>query len=452
MHPPPPSPADHPPAGLGPSRINPRVRDPGRFSVFRLLLPLLLGCVLLGVGAAAAGDGETLGQRDLSTAAATLTSSAAALAPSAPDAGQVPAPPGAVQAKWRIGYVETKPFVNYASSLAYIVYGLQDLGLISGLEDMPYQPEQVETDGLWAWLASRDLGPRIEFVADAYYSFKGLKGSEIPAAAEPIARRLREQRDLDLVIVMGTDAGKAMAKADHQTPVLIFSTSDAIKAGIINSLQDTGKDHVWAHMDPNRYRRQVEIFYDIFRFQLLGIAYEDSPGGRTFAAVEDVEAVARDRDFTIVREIVSQPGQDKEAFYDALLAANRRLADRVDAVYFGLFIGIDPNRIPEMLAPFVERRIPVFGQQGPEDVRHGALISVGRGNFRAVGRFGAATILKVLQGAKPRDLELVYQNSPNIVLNLEVARKIGYRPKFEILLVADEIFRRVEGRTPAEAD
>jgi ABC-type uncharacterized transport system substrate-binding protein len=249
---------------------------------------------------------------------------------------------------------------------------------------------------------------------------------------------------------MGTEAGKTLATGAHQTPVMVFSTSNAIQAGIIQSVEAAVQGHVWAHLDPGRYRRQIEVFHDLFRFKELGIAYEDSRSGRTFAAIDDIEAVARERGFGVAREFVQQPGQGSlEPFYRSLVAAHRRLAVRVDAAYFGLFIGIQPERIQDVLAPFVERKIPVFSQQAP-DVRHGALMSVGRADFKGIGRFGAGAITRILEGTPMRKVGQVFESSPNIILNLEVARAIGYRPSFEILLAADRIFQHTEPRGSTE--
>lgn len=395
------------------------------------------------------------GRRPLDCAAIVQEATAAAepirTASSGEHSGPPPPAPARATRGWRIGYIETKPFSNYAATLANIVYALRDTGIISEIDGLPYRPDQIDTRGIWDWLARHDLGPQIEFVADAYYSYQGLKGAEIDQAAESIVRRLRETQDIDLMIAMGTEAGKTMATGAHTTPVLVFSTSNAVQAGIIQSVEDPGKDNVWAHVDPYRYRRQLEIFHDIFHFKRLGIAYEDSQSGRTFAAVADVEAVAQGRGFEIVRERVKQPSPDHgEAFYAALIAANRRLADQVDAVYFGLFIGMQPTRLAEVLAPFVERKVPVFAQQAPDGVRYGALVSVARANFQGIGRFGAGAIAKVMQGTKPRHIGQVYENSANILLNLQVAREIDYRPSFEILLVADEVFQQVERGRPTD--
>jgi hypothetical protein len=50
----------------------------------------------------------------------------------------------------------------------------------------------------------------------------------------------------------------------------------------------------------------------------------------------------------------------------------------------------------------------------------------------------------VFHGIKPRKLPQVFESTPRIILNLEVAKKIAYKPSFDILDVADEIDRRIE--------
>jgi len=64
---------------------------------------------------------------------------------------------------------------------------------------------------------------------------------------------------------------------------MVFSTSNAVQVGIVNSNDYSGRDQVWAHMDPDRYRQQIEVFHDIFAFKKLGMVYEDSVSGRALA-------------------------------------------------------------------------------------------------------------------------------------------------------------------------
>src|SRR5690606_38633895 len=114
------------------------------------------------------------------------------------------------------------------------------------------------------------------------------------------------------------------------------------------------------------------------------------------------------------------------------------LASQVDAMFITLGPW-DVKKLPELLQPFKDKKIPVFSQLGPEEVEYGALLSLSRSNFDGLGMFGADTIAKVLNGSSPRELPQVYGDTPRIVINLEVADQIGYQIPFEILLASDDI-------------
>ena len=347
--------------------------------------------------------------------------------------------------KWRIGYAETDPYGNFAGTLHGLVLGLERLGWISGIEGLPYTPGQDDSTEMWRWLSSRDVGAYIEFVADAHYSFA--RNEE--QVEHNIVSRLGGDSDIDLMLVMGTLAGTKVATTRHQVPTLVFSSSNAVRSGIIQSSEDSGYDHIWAHMDPDRYVRQVDVFHDIFEFKKLGIVYENSELGRVYAAVDDVQAFADQRGVELISRYVDEPKTDEQfdRYYEQLTAAYSELAGQVDAMYVTLGLW-DLQRLPELLKPFHDKGIPVFSQLGPEEVAYGALLSLGRPNFEGTGRFGADTIARVLSGTSPRELEQVYGETPSIVVNLEVADLIGYRIPFDILLVADEIVAAVNRGEP----
>lgn len=359
--------------------------------------------------------------------------------------GEVSAPPAQKQGKkWRIGYCESTRFVNYAEHLYALVRGLTALGWLQGTEPLPYTPGQEDTRAMWAWLASHDLGPHIEFAATAYYSYNGTDQAAQKRKTDEITRRLNQKKDIDLMIVMGTVAGKLVANDRHNVPVMVFSTSNAVAAGIVKAVEKSGRDHVWAHMYPSRFRRQIEVFHDTFAFRRLGMVYEDSPSGRALAALNDAEALARERKFKIIRAFVKDNQQDRNRFFNELLAAHRRLAGEVDAIYMTIYPGSRKfDMLPALMEPFYAKKIPVFTQLKGE-VQYGALMSVADADFMGIGLFGAEAITSVLKGNSTSTLPQRYESTPYIVLNLEAARKIGYRPPFDILLVADRIYRTIE--------
>ena len=344
---------------------------------------------------------------------------------------------------WRIGYCESGEFVNYASTLYALANGLAELGWLK-TEGLPYNQGQKEARLMWNWLAMYSGGNYIEFVPDAYYSLENMNAAESGETAQQIIQRLNERQDIDIVLVMGTKAGQLLASG-HNVPMLVFSASNAVESGIIKSSSDSGRDNLWAHVEPMRYQRQIEIFHDLFNFKKLGMVYDDSPEGRVYAALDDVKKVGAERGFTITSVFVKDKQNNREMHRQQMLMAYHELANAgVDAVYCSLYIDRDVRELSELFSPLYEKKIPIFAQMGAAEVRHGALLSVYRADFVGFGKFSAHTIAQVFHGEKPRNLLQVFENTPSIVLNLEVAEKVDFNPPFEVFLVTDEIYTKIE--------
>lgn len=343
--------------------------------------------------------------------------------------------------KWRIGYYEGGPFVNYQLNFIATIKGLMKLGWIETTEIPPQKDKQ--TTELWNWLSTRAKSKYIEFVKDAHYSANwDRKGFREKIAAEIISR-LNQKKDIDLIIAMGTWAGKDLANSSHKVPTMVMSVSDALASGIIKSVEDSGFDHVHARVDPLRYERQVQIFHDVIQFQKLGMAYENTVNGRSYAAIDKVEKIAKERGFEIVscHTVLSS----QETAEETVKKCFRELGDKkVDAIYATLQIGINKETLPELVKIANSYKIPTFSQRGSGEVKNGFLLSLSMAGFRYVGEFYAETMAKIFNGAKPRQLEQIFQDPPKIAINLKTAQIIGYDPPMEVLGLADETYQEIE--------
>lgn len=65
---------------------------------------------------------------------------------------------------------------------------------------------------------------------------------------------------------MGTWAGRDLATDEHNVATMVTSTSDPVSAGIVKIASDSGRDHVWARTNPDRYKQRVRMFHRIFGF------------------------------------------------------------------------------------------------------------------------------------------------------------------------------------------
>jgi ABC-type uncharacterized transport system substrate-binding protein len=342
--------------------------------------------------------------------------------------------------KWRIGYLEGGPYINYPLNLKALVFALADLGWVEKVDNIP-QGDESDTSSMWRWISKHIKSKYITFVADAYWSSNWDNKKLRLQNQRSVVKRLNTQKDIDLMLAMGTLAGQDLANNQHHVPTIVISSSDPVGSKIIKSAQDSGFDHVNARVDPTRYERQIRIFHDIIGFTRLGIVYEtDTVEGKAYAAISDVQKVAKERHFEIVSCHAPFSNVTKEEAFQAVLQCHRELAPKIDAFYLTVHRGIDLHRMSELLAPFNEYKVPTFSQNGSQEVQQGVLLSIARAGFKYIARFHAQTIAKIFNGAKPRDLDQVFQDPPRIAINTQTARTIGYDPPVEILNMADEVY------------
>ena len=344
--------------------------------------------------------------------------------------------------RWRLGYLEGGPYFEYQLTLRAMVLSMAKLGWMVE-KSLPLSDNKEDTRELWEWLAQNAESRYIEFVGDAYWSANWDEPLRT-STQERVLRRLNEKKDIDLMIAMGTWAGLDLANDRHSVSTLVMASTDPIRAGIIKSARDSGYQHLHARVDPTRYERQVRIFHDLIGFKRLGIAYEDTVAGRSYSAVKDVEKVAAERGFKIIRCHSIAHVSDTQIAYDSLVECHKKLAPGIAAMYLTIQRGLDLRNLHRLMAPLNKYGIPTFSQFGSEEVKHGVLMSIAQAGFKYVGEFYAQTIAKVLNGAKPRDLSQVFEDPPKIALNLEEARIIQWDPPMDVLSAADEIYERIE--------
>lgn len=344
---------------------------------------------------------------------------------------------------WRTAYVEAGPFTDYQQVLRGLALGLQRLGLVeNGNVPLPQQSE--EAADMWAWLARNAGGSSIRFLEDGFYS-AGWDAATARAQRESLLDRIRRKKDVDLLLVFGTSAGQGLAAADMDVPAVMLSVTNAVEAGIIASVEDSGKDNIVAPIEPDRFKRQVMLFHDIFRFKKLGIAYEDTPAGRGSIALGEIESAVREVDVELVRCNDVFDIDDTLSAVQRLQACHARLAEQgVDAVYLTYNRGMQLDRLAEVLSPLSARRIPTFSQTGASEVAHGALLSISQVNLEEEGMFGAEIVAEILKGALPRSLSPVFESPVSLALNLRMATLVGWNPPLEILAAVDEFHQDMD--------
>lgn len=342
--------------------------------------------------------------------------------------------------KWRIAYYEGGEYIDYQLWLTATVRGMMKLGWIETSE-LPKQSGE-ETETLWKWLVSDAKSAYVEFLADGHYSAKWDEAVR-PETVKSIISRMNDTDDVDLIIAMGTWAGTDLANDQHSTDTMVLSASDPLSAGIIKSVEDSGFAHVHATVDPTKFERQVRVFHEIIGFKKLGVAYEDTVNGRSYAAIDLVEKMAAERGFEVVKchAVSDVPDVDQRERDYAKCFEN--LAKEADAIYVTYHGGVSSRSIPNLVSIANKYHVPTFSQAGATEVQAGFMASLSQAGFRYIGEFHATTFAKVFNGARPNDLDQLFEEPPKIALNLKTAELIGFDPPVVLLGAADEIFHDI---------
>ena len=343
---------------------------------------------------------------------------------------------------WRVAYYEGGEYFYYQRELEAIAIGLMETGWVEK-SDIPDLTDEADTKALWGWMSRELSGEYLEFVDDAYWSAEWRQDIREINRTEAI-ERLSGTGDIDLVFAMGSWAGLDLAVDDHRVPTIVISTSDPIKSGIIASAEDSGRDHVIALCDPDRYIRQLRMFHTLIGYERLGVIYEDTPDGRVYAALEDIEMVAEERGFGVVVCIAEETNLSEEEAVREAVRCYEELASQIDAFFVTPHAGNSVKYMPEILSTFYDYDIPTWALDGSELVKRGVLMSISDVTTDyARGLWYAEAIGRILNGARPRDLDQVFVSPKTIAINLEAASLTGYDPPASILLVADEIYETI---------
>ena len=343
--------------------------------------------------------------------------------------------------KWRIAYFEGGEYIVYQTMLHYTVKGFMELNWAENKKIPEQNGEQ--TDQLWRWCSHNVKSEYIEFVEDAHYT--GQWDENLTnQLQEKFINRLNQDKDIDIIIAMGTVAGQKLSNNNHNIPTIVINASDAVGAKIVKSVEDSGFDHVNAHVDPLRYERQIRLFHDIIGFKKLGMIYENTVIGKSYAGVDSVLSVSKERGFEVIPCFAKADNPDYDLAVNDYLRCLNKLAKEIDAIYITSCTSVSDDSRPKIIKILNQHKIPSFSQMGSFEVKDGFLLSISQESFKYVGLFHADTMAKIFNGATPRQLTQLYEEPPKIAINLKTAEIIGYDPPVDILAAADEIFQTIK--------
>ena len=264
---------------------------------------------------------------------------------------------------------------------------------------------------------------------DVVYEWRFAAGNygELRRMAQELARL-----KVDVVVAEGTTATEPMRKASATIPIVMATSADPVRSGLVASLARpggnvTGLSSLGTEATTKRVELLVAALPGLSRIALL-----TNPDSHTHpVALREAAAVGEKLNLRIVEARAGKAEQLEEAF--ALMRREQAGALIVPAdAFFN-------SQSREVAALSAKHRIPaIFTLREHFDA--GGLLVYG---VDLVDQFrrSATYVDKVLKGAKPGDLPIGQPDKFWLLVNLKAAKSLGISLPQSFLMRADEVVR-----------
>ncbi len=219
----------------------------------------------------------------------------------------------------------------------------------------------------------------------------------------------------DVIVAIATSPAQVLMQTNIDTPIVGTAITDYVGSGLVESDEHPG-GYVTGVSDYFSSDKQVELIQELVEgVKKVGVLYTSSETNSEIQANEMVSALE-----SAGIEAVVKTTPDKNSTSETITALAN---EGVEAIY----IPTDNNLAASMgsvLQSVEEYGLPVV-VGATAMVTDGGLANVGV-DYYNIGQLTGELVVKILEGANPGDLPIVYQTEGAINYNSKVAERIGY--------------------------
>jgi putative ABC transport system substrate-binding protein len=263
-------------------------------------------------------------------------------------------------------------------------------------------------------------------IAIEYRYFDG-KVERLPELAAELVRL-----DCEVIVAIGNEAAGAAKNATKETPIVMASTSDAVRSGLVASLARPGGNITGlTSMGGEINGKRLELLKEIIP-KLSRVGFLWSPTSPVAADnLKETETVARSLRVEILSLEVKRTDDNERAFQ----AATNKRAEALLVDGSGFFTA-NQKQIIDLA---IKHRLPAM-YPNTRSVEAGGLMTYA-GDRSEQYRRAADYVDKILKGAKPADLPVERPTKFEFIINLKAAKQIGLTIPPNVLARADRVIK-----------
>ncbi|UUX91282.1 ABC transporter substrate-binding protein [Methanoplanus endosymbiosus] len=339
---------------------------------------------------------------------------------------------------WNIAVVQGGHHQTYPVYLKNFAAGIAEYGWIEG-----YFTEDTvnlnSTPAVLDYITENCRSDYLNFRKEHYFSSEW--NNTLRAGNLKDLKSLSDDGEIDLVIALGTWAGTDCKSLSADIPVIVMGSVNPAATGIVPDSGVYLPGNIYTVYDSDFYYDQFRLYYYIFRFETIGIAYDNStPESRSYSHIEDLRRFSDDYGVEIIEYYTVDDHPDIEMSRRSVYDAYKYLAPVTDALIITTQNGVSPLNAEEFLKPLTENRVPSFAVDDPELVRYGVLMSFAEPDYEYLGRRYSDAFSRILNGCEISNLSAEYRRDSSIIINLKTAEEIGFEVPPGLIEASDVIY------------
>lgn len=253
-----------------------------------------------------------------------------------------------------------------------------------------------------------------------------MKGSE--EAGHEIAEKVISKKP-DVVLTLGTRATRIAVQDIGAIPVVFSMVLEPVSSGFVKSMNSPGSNLTGASMNIP-IKVQFEALKSVVPgLKRVGVLYNTEENG---VIIDKASTISKGMGLELIAIAVHS---EKE-----VPRTMSNLGRRIDALWMVADkIVFSPASRQFILIHTLDNKIPFMGISS-HFVESGALLALSC-DYADIGRQSGQLVLKMLNGAQPRDLAVTVPEKIRLTINLKTAKRIGLNIPLQIVDAADKVFK-----------
>jgi len=234
-----------------------------------------------------------------------------------------------------------------------------------------------------------------------------------------LATELVALEEADMVVALGPWVVEDLLAAGYDKPIVVLNRVDPMAEGLLDKTGRPIAPNLTVQARPIQLARDIDALTRLINVRRLGVLYFPT-GDEQNEITAKLQSLGEQHGF----EVLMAEGYDNKGAY-AFFKAYQKLAGKVDAVYLFPMWAMDGIKIREFFSMTNRDKMPTFVWEGAYLVQRGAL--AGNSGFSVIpqARMAAVKLLKIIEGATPADLPVVFDVPPGLSINEATAAQCG---------------------------